>query len=130
MSANMDEETEAQELVLRIRKKFPAEAAKTDRWLVERLWKPQEVPHIWVEAFAERTSEAIRAKDAKLVKEQSEFMSVEYRQGSKVVRDMVNVSYVENIMWNLDGSAKTWAWKHLSQEVRQLYHAMWGTPHL
>ena len=125
----MDEETEAQGLVLRIRKKFPEAALLTDQWLIARLWKPQDAPYIWVEAFADRTSEAIRAKDAKLVREHSDFMSAEYRQGSKIVRDMVGVAYAENIMWELDGAAKTWAWKHLSQDIRLLYQAMWGIPH-
>ena len=126
----MDAEVEVRKLIQRIRELFPLEAEKTDSWLRERYWDPAEATFSWVEAFADRTSEAVAQKEAKTVLAHTEFMSQEYRSGSPEVRNVIDVAYAENLMWDLDVSFRVWAWPHISAQVRELYESMWGIPKL
>lgn len=40
------------------------------------------------------------------MKDQTEFMAAEYREGSDSVKELVDVAYAENLMWNLEDAAK------------------------
>lgn len=114
-------------LVARARKRFPAAAGRTDDWLMERGWEElDECPHIWVEAFADRTTEAARVRDWDLVREHTEFFAAEYRDGNDAIRRIVDVSYAENLMWDLDTGARILAWPVVAKEVRELYEQIWG----
>jgi hypothetical protein len=125
----MNDYAKAKQVVGRIRRRFPDEAQSTDEWLRDRGWEElDEAPHVWVEAFADRTTEAAHAKDWNRVKDQTEFMAAEYRGGSDDVRKLIDVSYAENLMWDLEKSAKVTAWQHVAKEVRDLYEQMWGLP--
>jgi hypothetical protein len=116
-------------VVARLRERFADEALRTDEWLIERGWDQlDEAPHIWVEAFADRTTEAARAGNWNLVKEHSDFMAEEFRNGSEEIKQLVDVAYAENLMWDLDSRGKVLAWPHIAKEVRDLYERMWGVP--
>jgi len=119
------------EVVRRIRQRFPEEARRTDEWQLERGLEGSdldEAPHLWVEAFADRTTEAARAANWQAVKDHTGFMAAEYRNGSEPVKELVDVAYAENLMWNLEASAKLAAWPHVDKVVQDLYERMWGTP--
>lgn len=125
----MDEFAEENRVVARIRERFPEEAKQTDEWLSERGWDElDKAPYIWVEAFADRTTDAARAHNWVLVKAHTEFIAAEYRDGSEAVRSLVDVSYAENLMWDLERTEKVVAWPHIAKEVRVLYEQMWGAP--
>jgi hypothetical protein len=55
-------------------------------------------------------------------------MAAEYRNGAEAVRKLVDVAYAENLMWNLDDSAKIAAWRYIAQLIQDLYERMWGSP--
>lgn len=127
----MSELVEQKQLVGRIRKRFPAEAALTDQWLVDRGYDQtdfEEMTYAWVEAFADRTTDAVREKDAAKVKDQTDYMAKEYQAGSEVVRNIIDVAYAESIMWNVENADKAWAWPNIADKVRRLYEAIWGVP--
>jgi hypothetical protein len=124
----MNEDAEAAEFVRRLRTRFPDEALLTDAWLAERGWEVQVGSYTWVESFADRTTDAIRAQDWSRVREHTEFISEQLRLGSEGVRRIVDVSYAENLMWNLEQPDKVRAWPHIAEEVRRLYEQMWGIP--
>ncbi|WP_431476830.1 DUF7674 family protein [Massilia eburnea] len=114
-------------LVARARKWLPSEARRTDDWLIERGWDQlDDCPHIWVEAFADRTTEAARAQDWILVKEHTEFFAAEYRDGNDAIRRIVDVSYAENLMWDLDTDARILVWPFVAKDVRELHEQIWG----
>jgi hypothetical protein len=122
------EYSEEKGVVARIRVRFADDATHTDSWLRERGWDGwDDAPHIWLEAFADRTTEAARVQDWNLVMEHSAFIAAEYRSGSEPIRRFVDVSYAENLMWDLEDSAKAIAWPNIAKEVRQLYEQVWGT---
>jgi hypothetical protein len=119
------------EVVRRIRQRFPEEARRTDEWQTDRGWEElelEEAPHIWIEVFADRTTEAARAANWSAVKDHTEFMAAEYRSGSDSVKKLVDVAYAENLMWNLEDSAKVVAWPYVDKVVQDLYERMWGIP--
>ncbi|MRV70222.1 hypothetical protein GJ700_00615 [Duganella sp. FT92W] len=115
-------------VVARVRERFPEEANRTDGWLRERGWDDllDDSPHIWMEAFADRTTEAVRARDWNLVKEHTGFIAAECRNGTEVIRRLVDVSYAENLMWDLEESEKAVAWPNIAKELRDMYERAWG----
>jgi hypothetical protein len=116
-------------LVRGIRERFPAEAKLTDQWLVERGWDPTEpdgIAFTWVEAFADRTTEAIKRKDVAGVQAQTGYLAEQYRAAPEALRAIVDVSYAENIMWDASNVEKAWAWEFIAHEIRQLYEEAWG----
>jgi hypothetical protein len=118
------------EAIRRIRHRFPEEAKQTDQWHMDRGWEEvelEEAPHLWLEAFADRTTEAARASNWTAVAAHTEFMAAEYVTGADPVKKLVDVAYAENLMWNLEDSAKIVAWPYVAQVVQKLYERMWGT---
>lgn len=116
------------DFVNQIRMRFPNETVITDAWIVERGLEPLDSPYHWVEAFADRTTEAVRTENWVLVREHTEFISDLMSQGSEAIEQLVDVSYAENLMWDLGRPAKIQAWPHIAPLIRQLYDQMWGAP--
>jgi hypothetical protein len=44
------------------------------------------------------------------------------------VKELVDVAYAENLMWDLEDMAKVVAWPYVAEVVRNLYERMWGVP--
>jgi hypothetical protein len=117
-------------LVAALRSRFPAEAALTDHWLRERGWDPTDdnTAIIWVEAFADRTTEAVARRDEETVRAHTNFIAAAYRAAPDALRTIVDVSYAENLMWDSSAADKKWAWSFIAAEIRQLFTDMWGDP--
>lgn len=127
----METYEQEKEVVRRIRQRFPEEARRTDEWQMERGWERTELdeaPHLWVEVFADRTTDAARAGNWGAVRDHTEFMAAEYGGGTDPVRKLIDVAYAENLMWDLEGSAKILAWPYVAQAIQDLYECMWGSP--
>lgn len=119
------------DVVLRIRQRFPEEARRTDEWQMERGWEQPELdeaPYLWVEAFADRTTAAARAGNWSAVTAHTEFMAAEYRNGADAVKNLIDVAYAENLMWDIEDSAKLVTWPYLAPAIQDLYEQMWGRP--
>jgi len=118
-------------LVLAIRSRYPAESTLTDQCLLARSSDPSDflnVPRSWVEGFADRTGEFVIARDAERVQEHTQFFAEQFQAGSAVVRDIIDVSYVENMMWKAEDADKVWAWEFIVEEIRQIDALIWRVP--
>ncbi|MEW6022475.1 MAG: hypothetical protein AB1807_10075 [Pseudomonadota bacterium] len=117
-------------LVTALRARFPEEAALTDHWLRERGWDPadENTALSWVEAFADRTNEAVRRRDAEGVRAQTGFIAAAYRANPDALRVIVDVSYAENLLRECGAQDKRWAWRWIAADIRQLFVEMWGDP--
>jgi len=117
-------------LVAALRLRFPAEAELTDHWLRERGWDPTDdgIAFTWVEAFADRTTEAIKRRDAEAIQGQTSFIAAAYRAEPDALRTIVDVSYAENRMWDASTADKKWAWNYIAGEIRQFFTDIWGDP--
>lgn len=126
----MDQGNSNSSLVAALRSRFPVEAALTDHWLRERGWDPTDdnTALTWVEAFADRTTEAVRRRDAEAVRAQTNFIAAAYRAEPDALRTIVDVAYAENLMWDASIADKQWAWRFIAAEIRQLFVETWGTP--
>ncbi len=84
--------------------------------------------YVWVEAFADRTTDAIKHRDASAVRSHTGFMAEQYRANSEALCAIIDVSYAENLMWNASDDDKAWAWEFIAFEIQQLYEQCWGKP--
>jgi hypothetical protein len=117
-------------LVTDIRSRFPAESALTDQCLSKRGCDPWEIddPWTWISAFADRTGELVIARDAQGVQEHTQFFAEQFQAGTDAVREIIDVSYVENMMWKAQTADKVWAWEFIVEEIRQIYAQIWRVP--
>ncbi|NHZ95969.1 hypothetical protein [Massilia sp. CCM 8734] len=118
-------------LVSSIRVRFPEEAALTEQRLAGQGLDPaerNEFPHMWVEAFADRITQAIKRRDIAAIRAQTGFLAEQYRAAPDALRSIVDVSYAENIMWDASDEEKAWAWEFIAADIRQLYEQMWRKP--
>ncbi|WP_408952441.1 hypothetical protein [Lysobacter sp. Hz 25] len=128
MSPEIEEENE---LVRQIRAGFRTDAERTDRCLMERGCTGSDLeanPYTWIEAFADRTTDAVRERNSDVVERHTGFMAEQYQSGSSHIRQLIDVAYAENLMWNVEDHDKVWAWPYISPMIRQLYVEMWGSP--
>jgi hypothetical protein len=115
--AQVNADADARNFVQRIRARFPLESGDT-----------VDMTHTWVEAFADRTSEAVLAKDFRRIVAHTGFFSQAFERGSQTVRGIVEMGYVESLMWDIDVSDRVWAWQYVAPGVRALYEGRWGVP--
>ncbi|WP_443098493.1 DUF7674 family protein [Telluria antibiotica] len=59
-----------------------------------------DVSFTWVEACADRTTEAIRRRDSEVVQSHTNFIAAAYRAEPEALRTIVDVAYAENLMWD------------------------------
>lgn len=121
----LSDHLEEEQLLLAVRTHFPGEATDTDAWTQER---GLEGPFYWLESFADRTTEAIFAKNLDRVAAHTQFFAHQYLHGSDAVRRCIDVYYAEPLMWNANQEQKCWAWNHIAEPVRTLHESMWGPP--
>lgn len=125
----MDRYLHEKQFIASLRQAFGTEAAATDQWLMERGWEEDlllELPHHWLEAFAEQTNDAIARRDSETVKRHTEYMARGYLQGGDEVKCFIDVGYAEHLLWRSDAAEKAWAWPQIAAPVRALYEEMWG----
>ena len=125
-------ESEGKNLVLAVRACFPTESEATDSELIRRGYDPDDLPEMattWIECFADRTTEAIFARDSSAVRAHTNLFAEHFLRGSSVVREYVDVYYAEPLLWNASQEDKQWAWQHIAGPIRRLHEDMWGTPH-
>jgi len=115
-------------LVQRLRDGLPEAAAATDDWLSRRSWLASGHAGVWLEAFTDRSSEAIRRRDAAALTAQTRFIAAEYLHGPEPVRALIASAYAENLMWDLDALDRVWAWPHIDATLQALYALRWGAP--
>jgi hypothetical protein len=69
-------------------------------------------------------------RDEASVVEHLSFMSQLLQKADAAVREYIDVSYVESLMWNLDEETTEWAWRLFPENLKSVYLAMWGEPPL
>ena len=125
----METDRDVANLVEAIRKALPEAAKWTDgKMMALGFALNDNLYHLWIEALADVTNDAIRERREDILKEQTSFMAQQYQMGSEEVKKCIDVSYVENLMWELEARDKAWAWPLFPDDVRKLYVAMWGEP--
>ena len=125
----MNEDPTIIALVEDIRNTFPADAKKADEMEIglghEIEWN---LHHLWIETFADVSNNLIRNRLKHELEAHFNYFENQFNIGSESVKSCIDVSYVENLMWNLEQDDKKWAWPLFPQSLRSIYVAIWGEP--
>ena len=82
-----------------------------------------------IERFSQLTTEAIARFDDRTAMAYLEFMNQQLRLGDTDVQKIIDVYFVESLMWNInDKKRKQWGWSLIPEPMKTLYVAMWGNP--
>lgn len=107
--------------------RFPDEARLASERLANRHYEP-DAWHSWLEEFSQITTEAIRRRDEEQARAHLAFMSERLSTADEDVREVIDVAYTENLLWDLNAAQKKWGWTLMPENLRALYRAMWGEP--
>jgi hypothetical protein len=122
----MEKDKELSALVKLIRSYFPDASEKTDESMNRMGFEDEsEAYGIWVEAFANETNSLMRERWQAEVEKHLIFFERQFDMGSDSVKSCIDVSYVENLMWDLDIEDKKWAWSLFPENLKLLYIDMW-----
>ena len=125
----MDKDRDTRKFIKTIRRALPDAAAETDDIMRKRGFDSEaDAGYLWVEAFADVTNMCIRRRDQDEVRKQLDFFSKQLDQGTDTVKNYIDVSYVENLMWDLAPKDKKWVWPLIPENLKKLYVTMWGKP--
>ena len=126
----MTAEEMARDFVARVRGDLAAFAQRTDALMVSQGRGPddiKEMPHIWLEAGADITNQDIAARKEAEVVLVVQYMAAALRLEDPLLCKVLDCSYVENLMWNVnDSSTREWAWGLFPEVIRQYYERTWG----
>ena len=114
-------------LIHAVTARFPDEARLASERLASKGYDP-DAWHFWFEEFAQITTEAIRRRDETQTRAHLMFMSDQLHIAGPEVFEAIDVSYTENLMWDLGAAQKKWGWTLVPENLRALYRAMWGEP--
>ena len=129
LEGKMDKDAEIRDFIRTIRNALPNAAEKTDAIMHECGFESdEEAEYLWVEAFADVTNMYVHQRNQHEVEEQLRFFSEQFDRGTDTVKNCIDVSYVENLMWNLKAEDKKWVWHQIPENLQRLYIAMWGIP--
>jgi len=125
----MDKDRDIRKFIKTIRRALPDAAAETDDIMRKRGFDSEaDAGSLWVEALADVTNMCIRRRDQDDVRKQLDFFSKQLDQGTDTVKNYIDVSYVENLMWDLAPKDKKWVWPLIPENLKTLYVTMWGKP--
>lgn len=118
---------EEKKLTALLRNDFPDACRKTDEMMNKLGFEDEDDAYfIWLETFADITNELIHQRLQTEVEAHLNFFSRQFEIGSESIKNYIDVSYTENLMWNLDTEDKKWAWRLFPENIKNLYINMWG----
>jgi hypothetical protein len=113
------------ELYVATRERFPVLAARADQ-LHGRRWDElaAESTHVWFESLAETINADMRT-EVPFEEHEALFSSLvdAFERGSKEVRSCIDVSFTENLFWNVPPDKLKQYWLPLPQRLKDLYVA-------
>ena len=116
---------DAEQVVRGVRAECPDEARLLDEVLLREGFGPE--PYEWLERFSQLTTDAIRLGRLDLAEHHLAVMAELLDRGGESARRVMDVAYVEPLMWDIrDESTKRAGWKLFPASIRGLYVAIWG----
>lgn len=116
-----------QRLVERIRRAFPGDAELVDARLHGDGFAVEDAPHIWVEHFSQRTTDALNRGDIATFKAHLGPISSILTSADQPTTRCIDVAYVESLMWDVkDESLLRNGWRLIPPNLQALYIALWG----
>jgi len=85
-------------------------------------------PSKMFDQFCEESNKAMRNKDKSTLLSHLNYMSQKLTQANEVEFELIDVYYVESLMWNVNSAESKWAWSYFPENIKELYIKMWGNP--
>lgn len=105
-----------------IREVFPEASKLADRNHRNLGFEPEdEAFSIWLENFAKATDEYMNKDQAGEVLEHFSYFSSKVQTGAPEIKQLIDVSYVENLFWSATHSSIEKYWPKLPDNLRDLY---------
>jgi len=121
------ESAAALRVVEAIRSAFPEDASAVDARMTREGFETAEAPHIWVEYFSQKTTDALKGDASGTAEAHLRLLSQLLDTGDEATKRCIDVSYVESLMWDIkDENRKRAGWQLVPDNLRRLYVAMWG----
>jgi hypothetical protein len=120
---------EISEFVQLIRSQFPLASTRTDQLMAERGFEIEDdLLYLWIEALADVTNEFIRQRSESEIRRLFAFFSFRFDTENEKIKNCIEVSYVENLMFNAGTADAKWTWPYFPENLKRLYVAMWRSP--
>ena len=104
--------------------KFPLDSNTADKVYINRGFeKKDEAYHVWFEAFAEVTNMYMKKRQTANVLKHFEFFMYHSKNGTEVIKNCIDVSYVENLFWEINSETSKYYWSLLPKKLQELYFA-------
>ena len=127
-SKNMDDKAELKVFIDSIRRSLTDASEKADKIMSAQGFEEEdEAYYLWLEALADVTNNLMSQRLKGEVIEHLIFFSQQLQRASKVIKNCIDTSYVEHLMWNLDPEDKKWALSLFPENLKAMYTAMWGS---
>jgi len=107
----------------KFREKFPGPTSKADKIHIER-WGgiDPEIAYLWFEDLAAAFNREMELSvDVIEYAESFEYLSEVYEIGDEKEKDCIDVSFVENLFWNVPSSKAKPYWNVLPVNLKNLY---------
>jgi hypothetical protein len=110
---------------------FPEVGEDLDRTLKDHWdYEPHEKHEMCtglVERFSQLTTDAISEGNEKVARKHLQFMESQFLSGGENCREMIDVYYVESLLWNISNpEKKRWGWSLIPKPLQELYIKLWG----
>jgi len=98
-------------LVKKLKAEFPAVVEKISRYLEETSsgWSC----YFWIEQFGNSTKELFQRRNYREAEKHLLFIEKEFLQGSEKIQNIIEVAYVENILWKVSSKIRNEALKYV-----------------
>lgn len=112
-----------------LREEFPDEAKLTDDLHKHRGFELEDKAYfIWVEALSDITNQKIKRREKEELRKLLLWVDCQYLQGEEEVRNLIDVSFAETLMYDMEKDDVEWAWSLIPNAIKDLYIRMWGNP--
>ncbi|MBU1536304.1 hypothetical protein KKF84_13345 [Myxococcota bacterium] len=114
--------TELSDFIEAVQKTLPlAFAHAVEKLAAAEYGTAAESPALWLEAMAQVTNHFIQKTDQKTVTSHLEFFSEQLERATGELKHLLEVYYVENLLWEVGEVQKAWALDLFSPYLAEVY---------
>ncbi len=113
------------DLTLEIKSLFPEVKRDVNKRLLENAndWSC----YFFLEAFVDITNKYLRKREYTKAIEHLVYVEKKMKNGNDELVSLLDVAYIENLLWDLERDEKKRAWKYLPIGIQNRYTRIWGS---
>jgi len=113
-------------IVEEIKTLFPEDAREVDKRLIETTdtWSC----YFFIEYFSDVTGIYLKRKNYTQAKKHLDYFNHKLKSSNEEIVKIIDIPYVENILWQLNPKEKKEVWKHIPKGIQERYKRIWRSP--